>query len=77
MIDILLFAGLKDRVGQEKLTWSEFPISVHDLRQQLKKVEGLETIDQVMIAVNEAYALDDQVIKEGDKVALIPPVSGG
>jgi len=30
-----------------------------------------------MIAVNEEYASSDQVLKEGDTVAIIPPVSGG
>ena len=30
-----------------------------------------------MIAVNEEYALDEQVINKGDVIALIPPVSGG
>src|SRR5699024_1119004 len=31
----------------------------------------------VMVMVNEDYAEPDQVLKEGDDVALIPPVSGG
>jgi molybdopterin synthase sulfur carrier subunit len=30
-----------------------------------------------MVAVNEEYAEPDDVIKSGDTVALIPPVSGG
>lgn len=77
MIPILLFAGLKDRVGQDHLQWDEFPIKVTTLRDKLKRIEGLENMDQVMIAVNESYATDDVEIKDGDTVALIPPVSGG
>ncbi|MFC7393105.1 molybdopterin converting factor subunit 1 [Scopulibacillus cellulosilyticus] len=78
MIEILLFAGLKEKTGQNKITWHEGSLTVGELKEKLSaKVPGLEQIDYVMIAVNEAYAQDDQVINEGDVVALIPPVSGG
>ncbi|HET6872937.1 MAG TPA: MoaD/ThiS family protein [Sporolactobacillaceae bacterium] len=77
MIDILLFAGLKDRVGKDKLTWDRLPIRVKDLRHELAEIKGLERMDQVMIAVNETYVKEDTEIKPGDVVALIPPVSGG
>ena len=30
-----------------------------------------------MIAINEEYAVDGDLIQPGDVVALIPPVSGG
>jgi molybdopterin converting factor subunit 1 len=30
-----------------------------------------------MIAVNEAYAQPDTVLREGDELAFIPPVAGG
>ncbi len=30
-----------------------------------------------MIAVNDAYAAPEQILKEGDTLAFIPPVSGG
>lgn len=31
----------------------------------------------LVVAVNEEYADHDQVLNNGDEVALIPPVSGG
>ena len=31
----------------------------------------------IVVAVNQEYAHMDQVLKEGDEIALIPPVSGG
>ncbi len=34
------------------------------------------TVD-IVVAVNQEYAEMDQVLKEGDEIALIPPVSGG
>ena len=30
-----------------------------------------------MVAVNTEYATESQTLKDGDEVALIPPVSGG
>ncbi len=36
-----------------------------------------KNFDSVMVAVNEEYASAEQILKEGDTVAIIPPVSGG
>jgi molybdopterin converting factor small subunit len=36
-----------------------------------------EDLARVMIAVNESFAQDETVIDQNDRVALIPPVSGG
>jgi len=77
MIKILLFAGLKERVGKSVLTWDKTPITVAMLKEELQKVPGLDHFSSILVAVNEAYARDDVVINDGDTVALIPPVSGG
>lgn len=76
MINILLFAHLQEAIGEAKLTWSELPISVGDLKQKLAEKYNL-SLQSVMVAVNEEYADDDIVLKAEDTVALIPPVSGG
>jgi ThiS family len=34
-------------------------------------------LSKTMIAVDEEYAADDQVLAAGSRVAVIPPVSGG
>ena len=34
-------------------------------------------LDTLVVAVNGEYASMSHVLKEGDEVALIPPVSGG
>ena len=34
-------------------------------------------MDAYAVAVNEAYAEGTLILKEGDVVAIIPPVSGG
>ena len=33
--------------------------------------------DSIAVAVNREYAQAEDVLKEGDEVALLPPVSGG
>ncbi|MDX5871524.1 molybdenum cofactor biosynthesis protein MoaE [Bacillus cereus group sp. BfR-BA-01344] len=33
--------------------------------------------NEIMVAINEEYANEDDIIQTGDVVAMIPPVSGG
>ena len=42
-----------------------------------EKYPQLENLNSYAIAVNEVYASDDLILKNGDVVAIIPPVSGG
>jgi sulfur-carrier protein len=77
MINILLFADLQEKIGKDQLQFDEDSISVHGLKEKLKKEYGLLQLDQVMTAINEEYALESDIVKSGDIVAFIPPVSGG
>ncbi|TGA99904.1 MoaD/ThiS family protein [Sporolactobacillus shoreae] len=76
MIRILLFAQLKDQVGENKLLLDYQPLSVADLKKQMQDRYKFQTKD-VMVAINEEYAADYDMIHDGDVVAMIPPVSGG
>ncbi|ACO04205.1 MAG TPA: molybdopterin converting factor subunit 1 [Persephonella sp.] len=79
-VKVLYFSSLKDRIKKsqevidikEKTTVGEF---IKILKERYPELE--KNFDNVMIAVNEEYASSDQVLKEGDTVAIIPPVSGG
>jgi molybdopterin converting factor subunit 1 len=42
-----------------------------------EKYPLLNQLGSYMIAVNNEYASVNDLIKEGDEVAIIPPVSGG
>lgn len=77
MIDVLFFAGLRDAVGQSQISIDLKEITVKQLKQQLLETYDLPNLDQAMIAINEEYASEDAIIKKGDVVAFIPPVSGG
>ncbi|MFT5214356.1 MAG: molybdopterin converting factor small subunit, partial [Patiriisocius sp.] len=53
-------------------------ISIVAFKTVLKeKYPQLKNIESYAIAVNEVYAEDALFLKEGDVVAVIPPVSGG
>lgn len=49
------------------------------LRAALKQrcPAAADRLDRTRFAVNEAFAPDDAVLREGDRVAVIPPVTGG
>lgn len=80
-ISILLFAGLADRIGTASLTFNVpgFPLTAGELKLLLSGAypDVQSQISTAFVAVNQEYALSDQLIQSGDEVALIPPVSGG
>ncbi len=77
---VKLFAILKEKAGTPELTL-ELPNSstVADLLREMERLHpGLVAgVGQTMVAVNTEYATESQMLKDGDEVALIPPVSGG
>ncbi len=79
-VQVLLFATLKERIGQARLT-RRLPdgATVADLRRALAAAypHAQEVIARALVAVNQAYAADDDPLPEGAEVALFPPVSGG
>ncbi|MCH1625869.1 molybdopterin converting factor subunit 1 [Fredinandcohnia quinoae] len=77
MITVLFFAHLQEVVGSEKITLDLESMSVTELKTELEKRYEFKNLNQIMFAINEEYAIDIDVIKAGDTVALIPPVSGG
>ncbi|MDQ0246230.1 molybdopterin synthase sulfur carrier subunit [Bacillus fengqiuensis] len=77
MITILLFAHLQEQFGTNKIMVHETELTVPALKEKLEAEHRWNQGQHVMIAINEEYATDEDVIKEGDIVALIPPVSGG
>src|ERR1044071_1926225 len=72
-VRVRLFAGLRERAG-----WSEKELEgiarVGDVWPALERGEGPGGL---LSAVNREYAEPGQELRDGDEVALIPPVSGG
>ncbi|MED1602947.1 molybdopterin converting factor subunit 1 [Alkalihalophilus marmarensis] len=79
MITLLLFAELAERLNTKEMQIDASGKSLKEVKEMVKEQhEGIaHVIDQSMIAVNEEYAEDTQVLKDGDVIAFIPPVSGG
>lgn len=75
---IQAFGIAKDIMGGRETKLDVTEASVGALKQQLFALyPELNALNTLMIAVNHAYASDDQVITDGDEIAIIPPVSGG
>ena len=79
-IKVLYFSSIKDKLKKKEdiLDISE-NTTLEDVISFLKEKypEIAESLDKSMFAVNEEYADKDKILKEGDTVAVIPPVSGG
>ncbi len=80
-ISVLLFATLKDRAGQSRLTLTLLgdTATVADVRRALAaQIPALEAhLGSAIAAVNEEYAFAEDAVRDGDKIAFFPPVSGG
>ena len=78
-ITVLLFGIVGDLTGESRLEMAlsegasvgVFKIKFHE------KYPILKEYTNYAIAVNEAYALDEVLLKNQDVLAVIPPVSGG
>lgn len=77
VVQILLFASYRELIGEKEvsLTCPE-RVTVRQCAKQLEQTYGL-FLEGALCAINEHYATPDTVIKEGDRVAFFPPVSGG
>lgn len=78
-IQILLFGIARDIVGNSQLELDQDEgLDVKSFKQILHdKYPRMNHLSHFKVAINQEFADDDQILKEGDEVALIPPVSGG
>ncbi|EJV87340.1 molybdopterin converting factor subunit 1 [Bacillus mycoides] len=77
MIEVLLFAHLQEEVSKCALHIDRENITVAELKEVLVKEHNVAISNEVMVAINEEYAHEDDIIQTGDVVAMIPPVNGG
>jgi len=80
VVTVRLFAVYRERVGTDRLDIS-LPLGatvaevMDDIARRYPRVASLATT--TLVAVNQEYASEDHALRDGDEVALIPPVSGG
>ena len=81
-VNVLFFAGAKDLTGVESniLKISSNSSINRILEAIIEKYQSIQKIrNSVIIAVNQEYHSEEEIItlKEGDEIAVIPPISGG
>lgn len=83
-IRILFFAKSRELSGADEVTFAleSNSISSSELLNKISRVYNLEAIKStVILAVNQSYCdigPEEQLhLKEGDEIAIIPPLSGG
>jgi molybdopterin converting factor subunit 1 len=77
---ILFFATLKDRAGRERLELELADgATVAELKARLSRdVPALTpNLPTALVSRNKEFAFAEDVLNDGDEVALFPPVSGG
>jgi MoaE-MoaD fusion protein len=74
-VRIRLFAILRERAGRDELEL-ELPEGAR-VADALAALDDLAGGLSLVLAVNREYAPPDAVLRAGDELALIPPISGG
>jgi molybdopterin converting factor subunit 1 len=77
---VLYFGVLKDLVGhgRSEMNLAEGASVAELLEAHRGLAKGQEALwESIAVAVNQEYAKAGDVLKDGDEVALLPPVSGG
>jgi molybdopterin converting factor subunit 1 len=81
VVRVLYFAALREAVGvsEEAIELPPHVRTVGALADHLaaRHRPYSERRNHVRLARNEAFAVDDDPLAEGDVIALIPPVAGG
>ena len=75
---LVTYGVTKDIITNRNLSTVKTIYTVGDLKTDLfKDYPLLRNLNSLAIAVDEEYRDDDYLLKDGDEVVLIPPVSGG
>src|ERR1700678_3458339 len=77
-VRVLCFGVLKDWLGAPAAT-IELPegATVASLLETLRTRQSTPLLQGIAVSVNDQFATGAQMLREGDEVGLLPPVSGG
>lgn len=82
-LEVSIFAGMADAMGdRDSITIElrdEAVVTAEQLRAHIKEnfPEIAVLTERSRVVVNESYVADGHIIHSTDRLALIPPVSGG
>jgi len=79
-LSVKLFASLRQAMNSDEMTIDiDTEITVLKMKEILfETFPNLKKINlPFMVAINHKYAVDSDIVRINDEIALIPPVSGG
>jgi molybdopterin converting factor subunit 1 len=79
-INVLLFGACRETAGASEVDFRlNAPANVASAWAEIKRrYPGLESFERsALFAVNEEHARKNQLLEDGDTLAVFPPVSGG
>src|SRR5262245_43501168 len=79
-LTVRLFAALAERAGARELALDDLPdgVTIGELKREIERRHArIGSLAHVAGVVGTAYAKDDRIVRAGDDVSLLPPVSGG
>ena len=82
MITIKFFATIKQKIGRELIEITiDQPMSIGSviktLESDIPEIGKTIADTRSLVAVNHEFATTDTIVKDGDEIAFIPPMSGG
>jgi molybdopterin converting factor small subunit len=78
-VRVLLFGSYAELLGRDAIELAlDAPATVGGALDRLRSLPGAGTLPpRPMCAVNLSQAATDDLLSDGDEVAILPPVSGG
>ena len=78
-VTVLLFASYAEAIGRSSIELDVTSgATVKDVVDMVREMGDSDRLPAApMVAVNEEYTSRDHRLRDGDEVALIPPVAGG
>jgi len=77
-VTVRFFALLREQAGCRERVLATAAATPAELYAELARTQGLAVPPSILsYAVNERYVAGDVALRDGDRVAFIPPVAGG
>ncbi len=76
-VKVLFFARSREIVGEREIIFETKGSKVSDVINELIKRHPALGNMKFSVALNRRFVRGDEMVREGDELAIIPPVSGG
>jgi sulfur-carrier protein len=77
-VRVLLFASYADALGADSVVVdAQDGVTAAEVLALVQRLITVPVPPRPLVAINATYAAGSDVVREGDEVAIIPPVAGG